>query len=191
MARRARAQLQVVRGAFGTNIPVYVVFTKSDVIPYFAEYFANLTPAEERQVLGCTLPVQSKLLSDAFNRIYAALAAQRLIFLERETEAAARRAIYEFPREFKRIRGPVLQFLTEIFPERRDQGDPILRGFYFTGIREVDRSDIVPKRSRVAETFIHRIAGVTQLFDPKALEETMLLAGAPEVVRARPHVGSS
>ena len=172
VSRRARAQLQVVRGAFGANIPVYVVFTKFDVIPYFAEYFATLTPAEERQVLGCTLPVRSKLLSDAFNRIYAALATQRLIFLERETEAAARRAIYEFPREFKRIRGPLLQFLTEIFPERQDQGDPVLRGFYFTGTREVDRRDVLPNRSRLAETVIQTIAGVTQLFDPKALEET-------------------
>ncbi|HEX4169616.1 MAG TPA: ImcF-related family protein, partial [Bryobacteraceae bacterium] len=45
--------------------------------------------------------------------------------------------IYEFPREVKRIRDSLLQFLVESFRPNPLQPSPLLRGFYFSGMRHV------------------------------------------------------
>ena len=55
MAQRAQQQLRKVAEMLGGDFPVYVVFTKADMITYFADYFARLTEAEDQQIFGCTL----------------------------------------------------------------------------------------------------------------------------------------
>ena len=96
LSRRIQDRLRVVGESFGTNFPVYVVFTKSDSIPYFTEYFARLVENEDQQILGCTLPAvapsarpagevyaegETARLSDALNRLYYSLAEKRLAVL--------------------------------------------------------------------------------------------------------------
>ena len=114
----------------GTNFPVYVVFTKSDASPYFTEYFGRLTENEDQQILGCTLPAvtpsqrpagevfaeaETSRLADAFNSLYYSLAEKRTTMLARETTAAKKPSIYEYPREVKRIRDTLVQFLVDVF----------------------------------------------------------------------------
>ena len=56
-ARILRARLGEISQAMGINLPVYVLFTRSDRLPFFTEYVRNLSNEESTQVLGVTLPM--------------------------------------------------------------------------------------------------------------------------------------
>jgi type VI secretion system protein ImpL len=159
LSRRIQERLRVVGESFGTNFPVYVVFTKSDAIPYFPEYFGRLVENEDQQVLGCSLAAvapgarpagevfaeaETARLAEAFNGLYYSLADKRLDMLPREVNQGAKPAIYEFPRELKRIRDTIVQFLVDVFRPNPLQPGPILRGFYFSGTRRVTVSTLGP-----------------------------------------------
>jgi type VI secretion system protein ImpL len=155
LVRQLQERLRAIGETLGMDFPVYVVFTKCDSLPYFGEYFSRLVESEDKQVLGCTLPVsaadrgrsdiyadaQTKRISEYFNRLYSSLAEQRATFLRREPDRAAKPPIYEFPRELKRIRGTLVQFLVDVFRPNPLQPGPLLRGFYFTGTRKVASSE--------------------------------------------------
>jgi type VI secretion system protein ImpL len=179
LSRRIQERLRIVGESFGTNFPVYVVFTKSDAAPFFTEFFGHLTDTEDQQILGCTVPAvapsqrpagevfaeaETARLSEAFNWLYYSLAEKRLTMLARETEAAKKPAVYEFPREMKRVRDALVQFLVDVFRPNPLQPGPILRGFYFTGTRPVTVSALTavasseqPQRAALGEA--------TRLFD--------------------------
>lgn len=57
-ARVIAAQLREMSRLLGAALPVYVIFTKLDRVPYFAEYVRNLSSDEVRQVLGKVLPAR-------------------------------------------------------------------------------------------------------------------------------------
>ncbi|HLX46007.1 MAG TPA: type VI secretion system membrane subunit TssM [Bryobacteraceae bacterium] len=197
LGRRIQDRLRVVGESFGTNFPVYVVFTKSDSIPYFTEYFARLVENEDQQILGCTLPAtapgarpagevyaegETARLSDALNRLYYSLAEKRLSVLPRETEASARPAVYEFPREVKRIKDTLVQFLVDVFRPNPLQPGPILRGVYFTGTRQVTVSALGPVAS---EPVARAMTGeATSLFDLAEYQRRMGLT--PEAAPSSP-----
>ena len=58
-ARALRARLGEISETFGINLPVYVIFTKGDRLPFFADYVRNLTGDEATQVFGTTVPMRA------------------------------------------------------------------------------------------------------------------------------------
>ncbi len=145
-------RLRTIGLVFGADFPVYQVFTKCDKLPFFTDYFGRLPESEVNQILGCSLPLrkpaanpgeafteaEAKRLGDAFRPLYQSLAERRLSCLAHEPNPARKPGIYEFPRELKRIRQPLVQFLIDVFKPNQLQCTPILRGFYLTGIQEVE-----------------------------------------------------
>ena len=146
-------RLHSIAEVFGTDFPVYVVVTKCDQIPSFSDYFRRLPQPETRQVLGCTLALrdtnrpaagevfaeaEAKRLTESFRPLYRNLAERRLTQLAHEPDPSQRPGIYEFPRELKRIRSPLVQFLTDVFRPPSFGASPLLRGYYLTGVREGD-----------------------------------------------------
>ena len=59
MARTLRSRLGEISQTLGINLPVYVLFTKMDRVPFFAEFVRNLTNEEAAQVLGVTVPIET------------------------------------------------------------------------------------------------------------------------------------
>src|ERR1035438_5433330 len=155
-ARNLRARLGEISQAFGINLPVYVLFTKMDRLPFFTESVRNLTKEEAGQVLGATIPMrdvraggvygeeQTARLTADFERIFHALADARPEFLGRETDATKQPVAYEFPREFRKIRPAVVQFLVDLCQPSQLTVGPFLRGFYFTGVRPVVINEVAP-----------------------------------------------
>src|ERR1035438_7654670 len=155
-ARNLRARLGEMSQAFGINLPVYVLFTKMDRLPFFTEYVRNLNKEEAGQVLGATIPMrdvraggvygeeQTARLTADFERIFHALADARPEFLGRETDATKQPGAYEFPREFRKIRPAVVQFLVDICQPSQLTVGPFLRGFYFTGVRPEVINEVAP-----------------------------------------------
>lgn len=58
-ARQLRARLAEVSQQLGVTLPVYVLFTRADRVPFFTDYVRSFTSEEAEQVLGVTLPLQA------------------------------------------------------------------------------------------------------------------------------------
>jgi len=152
-ARRLRSLLGDIAQRWGSRLPVYVLFTKLDQVTYFVDYFRNLTPDESSQLLGVTLtlgsagPVgaygeqQTRRLNELFESLFGSLSDRRLDFLRREDDPAKTPNIYEFPREFRKLRDNLVRFLVDVGRPSQLRASPFLRGFYFTGVRPVIVSD--------------------------------------------------
>jgi type VI secretion system protein ImpL len=181
LARTLRARTAELSHTLGIRLPVYVMFTKADRIPYFAEYVQNLSADEARQVLGATLPAdlgaaglytdrQTKQLTDAFQQLFVSLADKRLQFLARENAPERKPGAYEFPRELRKLAPLAVQFLVELGKPSQLQMSPFLRGFYFSGVRAVFVTDAVAS-TPVQVPAAARAAGAagmaaTGVFDP-------------------------
>ena len=145
-ARSTGEQLRDLARQLGTEIPVYVVLTKLDRVPNFAEFVRALSSEEAMQVLGVTLP-----RSEASTGVYAekatsevaasldgivfSMAEFRLDLLARETDVAQVAGVYEFPREFRKLRNNLAAYLVELVRPSHLSVNPYLRGFYFVGVR--------------------------------------------------------
>jgi len=147
-ARALRARLSEVALELGVRLPVYVAFTKADCIPHFPDYVRNFSADEVREVFGSTLPLEAKSdkayaehtfkrIEQILQRLFQSLALQRLNFLRRETIPQAAGGAYEFPREFRKIIPLATQFLVDLCRPSQLEVSPVLRGFYFVGVRPV------------------------------------------------------
>jgi type VI secretion system protein ImpL len=148
-ARTLRARLATASERLGIRLPVYVLFTRADRLPYFADYVRNFSRGEAREVLGATLPApdpaaagsyaerESQRIAVALRDLFHSLAHKRLDVLSRESTEPARAGAYEFPREFRKVSDRVSDFLVELCKPRQLGVSPYLRGFYFTGVRSV------------------------------------------------------
>lgn len=133
-----RSRLQELMRAFGIRLPVYLMITKLDLLPGFAEVFDKLTDAERDQLWGMTFsPADAdNALSAAYDTGFQALV-ERVMDripprLHEERDAQRRRLIFTFPQEFAAIRLLVGGFVNEVFRVNRYEMAPMLRGVFLT-----------------------------------------------------------
>jgi type VI secretion system protein ImpL len=153
-SRQFNAWLTDLSHRLGARLPVYVLFTKMDRIQHFQEYVGSLTGDEAAQVLGATLPLQNVTesgiyreaetarLSLEFDLLYQSLCDRRTDYLAREHNAERLPSVYEFPREFRKLRSVAVEFLVDVCRPSHLRAGPILRGFYFTGVRPIVVADV-------------------------------------------------
>jgi type VI secretion system protein ImpL len=151
-ARKLRARLEELSYHMGVSLPVYVLFNRSDRIPYFEEFAGTFNNEETSQVLGSTLPLtgstssgvyaeqETKRLTAAFQAIFFTLAECRPGLLNRERNSDRQAGVYEFPREFGKLSKPLVQFLVDLCRPGHLRTGPFLRGFYFVGQRIISVS---------------------------------------------------
>jgi len=195
-------RLRAIAEVFGVVFPVYHVITKSDAILFFPDFFRQLPESETGQVLGCTFPLQKidpsqtrevfaetevKRLSTAFRGLCQALAERRLMHLAYETSPTRRPAIYEFPRELKRIRASLVQFLTEAFRPDPLRPGPLLRGYYLTAVREVEAGSSGPITSpedwKTVDSRSIRTVDATGMFGAEAFDNSIIRSNKPRPKR--------
>jgi len=175
-ARRLSVRLQEVSQLLGISFPVYVLFTKMDRISFFADFVRGMSKDEASEVLGSTLPLRSlsagvyadeetKRLTKAFDEIFYSLAERRILLLPREHEGDKLPGIYEFPREMRKLRTLLVQFLVDLARPSQLGTNPFLRGFYFTGVRPIVVDDVVAAPEVPVEAADSSYgAGATQIF---------------------------
>ena len=177
-AQLLRARLQELAQRFGVRLPVYVLFTKADRLPFFADYVRNLTDAEAGQALGVALPVpparaggayadtMSDALSRTFDAVIDSLSRKRLQQLSRETREDVKAGIYEFPRELAKLPPLAVRFMVELCRPSQLAVSPFLRGYYFTGVRAVQRGEAA--RGPAPQPMAGAPVGATMVFDAAA-----------------------
>jgi type VI secretion system protein ImpL len=180
-ARKLAVRLQEISQLLGISFPVYVLFTKLDRVSFFPEFVRGLNKEEASEVLGTTLPVRSlatgvyaeeetRRLGKAFDELFYSLAERRLDLLGRENDGSQLPAIYEFPRELRKLRTLLVQFLVDLARPSQLSVNPFLRGFYLSGVRPVMVDDVAVAAPQVqsADMSSSAGAGATRIFSSTA-----------------------
>jgi len=178
-SRNMQQRLAELSQEFGIRYLVYVLFTKMNRLAFFEDFVRNLTSDEVGQVLGATLPLrpqsatgvyaeeENKRLGAAFDAIFHSLADHRLALLPRENDAQKIPGAYEFPREFRKLRTSVTQFLVDLCRPSQLRTSPFLRGFYFSGVRPIlvqEAPVATPRPSAALKTGMDAAASATGFF---------------------------
>jgi type VI secretion system protein ImpL len=175
-SRSLRARLGEISEAFGINLPVYVLFTKMDRLPFFAEYVRNLSNEEATQVCGATVAMrpasvqgiyaeeETARLTECFEQLFRNMCELRPEYLSRENDGQKLPGIYEFPREFRKVRPLVVQFLVDLCRPSQLTVGPFLRGFYFSGVRPIIVTEAAPVARQAEPQQMGGAGGATGIF---------------------------
>lgn len=201
-AQAVRRRLHELRERLGVRFPVYVLFTKADLIAGFAEYHDNLGKEDREQVWGFTLPLDTSrseaapmaAFDEEFGLLLGQLNAQLLERMQTETDQQRRALIAGFPAQVASMRIVARDFLTEVFQENRFELRQMLRGVYLTsGTQEgtpIDRLML-----NMAQTFgigrqaigsgqgTGRSYFLTRLFEQVVFQEAGLVSADDKVER--------
>lgn len=140
-AAAIRRRLAELRDRLGVRFPVYVLFTKADLIAGFQEFFDPLPKEAREQVWGFTLPLPGRKdepvpVLEGFEREFDALLErlndQSLERMQEETNAERRSLVQAFPQQLASLREVAQDFLAEVFQQSKFEDQQFLRGVYFT-----------------------------------------------------------
>ena len=195
VARNLNARLGELSNLLGINLPVYVLFTRADRVSFFGEYVRNLTDEEASQVVGATLPAvvgnragvyaeeETRRLTDAFTELQFSLCEKRPVFLGREHDASKLGGIYEFPREFRKLRTAIVEFLVSVCRPSQLRTSAFLRGFYFSGVRPIEVRDTPAQVQRASQhhATAEEATGIFSLRAAQPLETPQVSAGSRRI----------
>ena len=129
------ARIQELYDQLGIRFPVYLMFTKCDLMAGFMEFYGDLDRHERAQVWGFTYGLDDEPLAH-FDAEFAALQNRietRLVQrLQDERDVNRREMIYNFPMQLGATKQSIEEFLQRVFKSTRYTSTPILRGIYFT-----------------------------------------------------------
>lgn len=122
------------------RFPVYVLFTKADLLAGFQQFFDGLGKEDRAQVWGFTLPLLTgkaeasplALFDEEYQALVTRLNEQTLDRMQAETDPARRALIAGFPSQVASVQLVARDFLTELFQDNRYEDRHMLRGVYFT-----------------------------------------------------------
>lgn len=137
--KKIRQRIDELIQQLDIRFPVYVIFTKCDLLQGFVEFFGDMSREERSQVWGRTLseedlkqaPVKTIFERD-FDILYQSLNSRRLDRLGYEIKVENKQAVYFFPLQYKSVKARLSRFLGALFEPNPYQEQPIFRGFYFT-----------------------------------------------------------
>src|SRR6185436_7089882 len=137
LGQRIRERMDEVMTRLKVVLPVYVLFTKCDLLAGFVETFGELGKNERGQIWGFTLPVaEGRAPGERFAELFDELSTQvstwSLDRLAKARRLEDRERIFQFPAQFDALRGNLSEFIQTVFAANVYQDTPLLRGVYFT-----------------------------------------------------------
>ena len=135
-AATVRRRLSEIRQSLELSVPVYVLFTKADLLAGFSEYFEDLDVEGRRAVFGETFTYDKGLpqasdMTAAFDTVAQSIADRQAKRLSDDQDMRRRSLILGFPAQFTAIRARIVRFLEGAFVAS-DEPVGQLRGFYLT-----------------------------------------------------------
>ena len=139
MAKTLRARVDELTTRLKMVVPVYVVFTKTDLVAGFIETFDELKKSERAQVWGATFPLDGNQADDPrkafeaeFDALVEALHAQALRRIATVAEVERRVRVLQFPLEVRSLKDGLAEFVATLLSKNAFQETPLFRGVYFT-----------------------------------------------------------
>ncbi|WP_018718757.1 type VI secretion protein IcmF/TssM N-terminal domain-containing protein [Arhodomonas aquaeolei] len=138
LAERLTTRIDEYRRCLGSHPPVYVFFSKADLLPGFLDTFAGLDVQERQTPWGMTFSldeIRNRGVAGAFGRRFPALVANLRDRVDRRLAEEGEHGdstLLRFPDYFAEL-GEVLQdFIARLDRRRHPDDAPLLRGLYFT-----------------------------------------------------------
>ncbi|MBQ2261498.1 MAG: type VI secretion system membrane subunit TssM [Loktanella sp.] len=137
-AETVRARLAELHEVLRIDLPVYVLFTKADLIAGFREYFSSFSQSRRKSVWGVTYQTRDraeetwKTVPSEFDTLLSRLSDEVIDRMNEEPDGISRIAIFGLPGQMAILRDGVSEFLRRVFEPTRYKTNAILRGFYFT-----------------------------------------------------------
>lgn len=139
LAKSLRQRVQELTERLEIFAPVYVMFTKADLITGFTQFFGDSEKLERDRVWGATLPYDPQEKSDLmaqfdvrFDELYAGLKELSVAKVAMSRGGKVSPEVLAFPLEFAVIKPALSAFLSTLFEVNPFQYKPVFRGFYFT-----------------------------------------------------------
>ncbi|MFM0501528.1 type VI secretion system membrane subunit TssM [Paraburkholderia caffeinilytica] len=157
--RTVRRRLDELTQHLKVAVPVYLMFTKCDLVAGFREFFEDLGPALRSQVWGMTFPLDASLDGSACNRfageydlLLERLNTRLIDRLHAERDRSRRAAVLSFPQQLGAFREIAGQFVEGAFGRHEYGTPPLLRGVYLSSGTQ-QGAPIDRMLSAVARTF--------------------------------------
>jgi type VI secretion system protein ImpL len=137
-ANAIRTRLVELHERLKVDFPVYVLFTKADLVAGFMEFFGNLGENGRKQVWGATFQTGDKTrnlvgeVPHEFDALIERLNVDLTDRLQEEPAPATRVSLFGLPAQMSALKRPIYDFLNSIFEPTRYHANATLRGFYFT-----------------------------------------------------------
>ena len=138
-----RLRIRELHEHLGIRFPIYLLFTKCDLLAGFTEFFDDLGKEDRQQVWGMTFPVDadaagySQLFQQEFDVLERRINDRLVWRLHQERDVQRRALIYGFPHQFTSIKTIASRFINGTFEPTRYERPATLRGVYFTsGIQQ-------------------------------------------------------
>ncbi|MDC0746303.1 type VI secretion system membrane subunit TssM [Polyangium mundeleinium] len=145
IAKKVRARIDEMQSTLKMVLPVYVMFTKVDLVSGFVEFFGDLKKSERGQGFGATVKLDAnksepgKIFDAEFDTLVERMHDRALRRMVTERNRGTKEKVFQFPLEFAAIKGNLSHFLNVAFQPSKTAGlaTPIMRGFYMTsGVQE-------------------------------------------------------
>ncbi|MDR2075210.1 MAG: hypothetical protein LBP31_03250 [Holosporales bacterium] len=132
-------KLNFAQNFLGLKLPVYVVITKTDLVPGFQSFCSEIPVRNRNNMLGwsCPYPIDamyhSKWIEEAFESIEDELNEIRMEILSESGITTTRDGVFVFPSELLTVRENLSFYLDSIFRSGSAEERFYFRGLYFTG----------------------------------------------------------
>jgi type VI secretion system protein ImpL len=138
-ARQVRERISEIDEIFGVKVPIYLIFTKIDLVGGFAQFFEDMSQEERLSVWGATLSHDQgsefdavRVVGQQFDMLHRGLVQMGFDKLADNRGSVNRTALFAFPIEFGAMREAVCKFVGMLFLDNPYHSKPLLRGFYFS-----------------------------------------------------------
>jgi len=175
LAKALRDRLDEVTGRLDMVVPVYLLVTKTDLVPGFVEMFGDLRDKERGQIWGVSLPLMASpderadMLGEQLQELFDVAGQRSFPRLTEERRVDARFKIFEFSQQLEAFGQNLTALVTELFAENVYQDAPILRGVYFTsGTQEGRPIDRIMQNMAAAFGVSGRAAASVAITKPKS-----------------------
>ena len=159
LAKNLRNRIQDLTERLEVVTPVYLIFSKMDLIAGFTEFFDCYNEHEFDQIWGATLAYDTQSSENAaqlfekhYSILYDGLKNVSHTHLSRRHSQYISPSVMTFPLEFKSLKPVLRTFISALFQENPYQFKPVFRGFYFTSALQEGLIES-PKTQQIAEDF--------------------------------------
>lgn len=139
-AAAIRRRVQELHQTLGIRLPIYMLFTKTDLVAGFTDFFADFKEDDRAQVWGETFPAGDPSHPEdwlgkfdaSFDELLQRLNKHTFRRVQEEHDISRRSLILDYPQQMALMKPSLLAFLQSTFAPNRYEIPPLLRGIYFT-----------------------------------------------------------
>lgn len=132
-----RERINELSTQLGYVFPLYIIFTKSDLLNGFTSFFNSLNDDERQQVWGVSIEYSpdenpSDIIEEKFKELYHKLCDIRIEKMSKYRNQQVKAEVYDFPSQFLAASIRIIEFLNLLFKDNPYQENPNFKGVYFS-----------------------------------------------------------